>query len=171
MDITASTRITELLAEYPALEKRIIGVVPSFENLHQPALRETVGKLTTLERVAIMGGLDVNEFLNSLRREVGQPALDGDGPGEIELREPPPEWMSGQPVEIVDGTEMLNRGEHPLKHVTAVMQSLGAGQFVLLKTNFVPAPLIDVMEKQGYEVHSTIDARDARRHYTLIGKR
>jgi len=171
MDVTASTRIAELLAEYPALKGKIIEAAPSFEKLQQPVLLGTVGKLTTLEKVAMMGDRDVNEFVNSLRREVGQPELGRDGPDEIELRESAPEWMRGQPADIVDGTEMLERGEHPLKHVNAVMERLGVGQFILLKTNFLPAPLIDAMEKQDYAVHSTTDARDAGRHYTLIGKR
>lgn len=171
MDINASTRLFDLLAEYPNLEEKIVGIAPPFAKLKNPVLRRTVGKLATLEKVAMMGDLDVNQFLNTLRREVGQPEARQETKIEIERREGDPEWVKGQPADIIDGTEMLNRGEHPLNHINEVMRSLGSGQFILLKTNFPPLPLFEAMEKQNYTVHSTTDAQDANQHFTYIGKK
>jgi hypothetical protein len=171
MNINASTRLFDLLAEYPKLEEKIVGIAPPFAKLKTPVLRRTVGKLATLEKVAMMGDLDVNQFLNTLRREVGQPELGSETKIEIEPRDGDPEWIKGQPVEIVDGSEMLNRGVHPLNHINEVMQSLGSGQFILLKTNFRPLPLFEAMEKQNYAVHSVADAQDPGQHYTYIGKK
>ncbi len=170
MNITPSTKLFDLLAEYPALEEKIIGIAPPFKNLKNPVLRRTVGKLATLEKVALIGELDVNEFLNTLRREVGQDEIGAEDKPQISWRKDDPDWIKAKPAEIVDGTEMLSRGMHPLSLINETMQNLKTGQLVLLKTNFKPLPLIEAMEKQNYTVYSKTDEQDSDQHFTFFRK-
>ncbi len=72
MEITAKTKLMDLLNEYPQLEEKIIQAAPAFKNLKNPILRRTVGQLATVEKVAQIGNLDVFTFVNLLRRETGQ---------------------------------------------------------------------------------------------------
>ena len=170
MNITSTTKLFDLLAEYPELEEKIIGIAPPFKNLKNPILRKTVGKLATLEKVALIGNLEVNEFLNTLRREVGQEALGGQTKVEVKWQQGEPDWIKGQPTEIVNGTEMLGRGMHPLGYINELMQKLDKDQFVLLQTNFKPLPLIEAMEKQNYTVFSKSDEQHPDQHFTFIRK-
>jgi len=170
MNITSNTKIADLLAEYPALEEKIIGIAPPFKNLKNPILRKTVGKLATLEKAAQIGNLDVGQFVNMLRKEVGQETTETEVKVNVTWREGEPEWIKGQPVQIIDGTEMLNRGEHPLSKINETMKNLEQNQSVLLKTNFKPIPLIEAMEKQNYNVYSKTDDNHTDQHFTFIRK-
>lgn len=170
MEITAKTKIDELLQAYPKLEEQIINIAPPFKNLKNPVLRRTVGKLANLEKVAQIGGIQVLSLVNILRAAVGQAELVG----EIETRsitaENDPQWINGAPTHIVDGVEMLNQGLHPLNKVNELMQTIPGGAYLVLYTNFKPLPLIEAMEKQKYQVYHKIDTQDAQRHMTFIGK-
>lgn len=170
MNITSTTKIGDLLAEYPALEEKIIRIAPPFKNLKNPVLRKTVGKLATLEKAAQIGHLDVSEFVNMLRKEVGQDKIETEASITINWQEGEPEWIKEQPADIIDGTEMLGRGEHPLSKINEIMKNLEQDQFVLLKTNFKPIPLIEAMEKQNYKVFHKTDNKNTDQNYTFIRK-
>jgi len=170
MEITATTKLFDVLKEYPSLEEKIIGIAPPFKNLKNPVLKRTVGKLATIEKVALIGEQDVNGFVNTLRREVGQPELGAQKETLPTWQKGEPEWIKNQPVETVNGTEMLSSGVHPLAHVNQVMQSLQTGQCILLKTNFKPIPLIEAMEKQNYEVYTKTAEDQPDLYYTFIRK-
>jgi|SaaInlStandDraft_4_1057021.scaffolds.fasta_scaffold05737_2 hypothetical protein len=154
MDITPKTKLLDLLNEFPEIENKIMSLAPPFKNLKNPILRKTVGKLATLEKVATIGGLDVGDFMNEIRNEIGLESVDinNEAP-EITLSAQAPEWAKGEPKHIIDGTAMLDTGEHPLNHMNQLMAELGTGEFVLLKTNFPPLPMHDAMSQQKYLVY------------------
>lgn len=170
MNITTTTKLFDLLAGYPDLEEKIIGIAPPFKNLKNPVLRKTVTKLVTIEKVALIGNQDVNGFLNTLRREVGQEETGGESKMEISWNQGEPEWIKEKPAEIVNGTEMLGRGVHPLAHINEIMKSLDKKQFVRLLTNFKPIPLIEAMETQNFEVFSKTDSKNSDEYFTFIRK-
>ena len=168
MNIQAGTKLFDLLNTYPALEEKIMHIAPPFRNLKNPVLRKTVGKLATLEKVARIGNLEVTDFVNMLRRETGQPEITTNDEPEIFWQPSEPEWINNEPQHVIDGTEMLNRGEHPLKRVNELMRQTDKGRFLLLKTNFKPIPLIDEMEKQKYQVYSKTAEQDEMQHFTFV---
>ena len=168
MDIQAKTKLFDLITSYPRLEDKIMKIAPPFQNLKNPILRKTVGKLATLEKVAKIGNLEVLDLVNTLRREVGQTEISASDSSKIEWTEGEPEWIKAEPQFTVDGTEMLSRGEHPLNKVNALMRQLEPGRFLLLKTNFKPIPLIDEMEKQKYQVYSKISSQNEQDHLTFV---
>ena len=168
MDIQAKTKLFDLINSYPQLEEKIMAIAPPFQNLKNPILRKTVGKLATLEKIARIGNLEVLDLVNTLRREVGQTVISSSDSSKIEWTEGEPEWIKAKPQFTVDGTEMLSRGEHPLKKVNELMSQTEPGRFLLLKTNFKPIPLIDEIEKQKYQVYSKVSGQNEQNHLTFI---
>ncbi len=169
MDIQPGTKLFEVFAEHPEMEKQVMEMAPVYRNLQNPVLRRTVGRLATLEKVAMIGKLEVTTFVNALRKSAGQPPLTGDEQPEAPaLPTSAPDWLKGTPERVIDGTAMLNGGEHPLGLVTQLMQDLPAGKHLLLQTNFPPLPLVEAMEKQGYRVFGIESAPGE--HMTYIGK-
>ena len=89
MEINASTKIDDLLKEYPFLEDFLVRLSPKFKGLKNPIMRKTIGKVATLRKIAGIGGLDLDDFLATLtaeiNRQVGTAATpdastpDGDG--------------------------------------------------------------------------------------------
>lgn len=170
MEITAKTKIADLLAAYPNLEEQIMNIAPPFKNLTNPVLRRTVGKLADLEKAAKIGGVQVLALVNTLRAAVGQVELQGTTETVKVSLENIPAWITGEPAYIVDGVEMLNEGVHPLNKINELMQSIPAGTYLVLYTNFKPLPLIEAMEKQDYLVYHKTETKDEQKHFTFIGK-
>lgn len=171
MDIQAHTKLFDLLASYPELEEKIVEIAPPFKNLRNPVLRKTVARLATLEKVAQIGNLEVGVFINALRRKAGQPELSQNVKPDPEWQPGDPDWIREEPVQIVDGTEMLNRGEHPLNRINALIREVDPGKIILLKTNFKPVPLIDEMNKQHHEVFSKNLTDRPDQHLTFIRRK
>jgi len=70
--ITPKTKVYDLLAAYPELEKLLIDTIPTFSKLRNPVLRNTVAKITTLQQAAPIGNIKTEELINLLRKAVGQ---------------------------------------------------------------------------------------------------
>ena len=70
MGITANTKIDDLLKEYPFLEDFLVTLSPKFKSLKNPMLRKTIGKVATLGKVANIGGLELDDFLVALTKEI-----------------------------------------------------------------------------------------------------
>lgn len=170
MEIKANSKLFEVFKAYPQLEKIVMSIAPPFQNLKNPILRKTVGKLATIEKIARIGNIEVTELLNRLRTEVGQSEIETLAETTLQLKEGEPDWITAEPAKIIDGTEMLGRGEHPLQKVNQHMHTLNKGEFLLLKTNFKPLPMIDEMTKQNYEVYSTTAKGQPDQHLTFIRK-
>ena len=170
MEITSQSKLFDVLEAYPELEAQIINIAPPFQNLKNPVLRRTVGKIATLEKVAQVGGMDAGKLVNTLRRAVGQAEIAGEATASFKVEIPrvenDPEWMAGEPQFTVNGSELLQRGEVPLGRVNELLGKLEAGSYILLVTNFEPSPIIEAMQKQNRTVFHKITGGE--QHLTFI---
>ncbi|MCS6994316.1 MAG: DUF1858 domain-containing protein [Anaerolineales bacterium] len=172
MEITPQTKLFDLLEAYPFLETQIVNLAPPFENLKNPVLRRTVGRLATLEKVAQVGGLNSTQLVNTLRRAVGQEELHTEtalSPSfQFVRNDDDPDWTNGEPQFVLDAVELLRRGEVPLAKVNELLNQIEPGRFMLLVTNFEPTPMFDALRKQQRRVFHKTDALDPTRHLTFI---
>ncbi len=72
MDLTSATKINDLLARYPFLKDFLIGMNPEFKMLDNPFVRKTVGRIATLGRAAMIGGMDVKEIMDGIAAEIAK---------------------------------------------------------------------------------------------------
>ena len=70
MDLSAKTKIDDLLKEYPFLLDFFVNRSPKFSHLKNPIMRKTIGKVATLNQVASVGKIDLDELLVDIAREV-----------------------------------------------------------------------------------------------------
>ncbi|UCD79398.1 MAG: DUF438 domain-containing protein [Desulfobacterales bacterium] len=70
MQLSAKTKIDDLLKQYPFLLDYLITLSSKFENLKNPLMRKTIGKVATLEKAAMIGGLKVENLIAALRTEI-----------------------------------------------------------------------------------------------------
>jgi DUF438 domain-containing protein len=66
MDLNPKRKIDDLLKEYPFLLDFLVSLSPKFENLKNPLIRKTMGKVATLKQAADIGGLDVDGLVSQL---------------------------------------------------------------------------------------------------------
>ena len=156
MEITPQTKINDLLNTYPELELFLMNLNPKYKKLKNPILRKTVAKIATLTQVAKIGGYDVRELVNLLRAEVGQEPIEGTDNKTTDTNEQraTPKWIHNPPAQQLDATTLLAAQKNPMIEVTSFLKQLKPGEHLLLTSDFLPAPLIDAFEKQGYEVYS-----------------
>jgi len=165
--ITPATRVGDLLDAYPELEEVLVGLAPAFAKLRNPVLRRTVARVATLEQAARIGGLSPRDLVRQLRRAAGQDdaPLAGGASGPIPAAEDAPGWVDEANVATsIDADALLDRGEHPLGAVRAALPRLPPGGLLRLDSSFVPAPLLDALRSEGYDV-CTVSAGGWHRTY------
>ncbi len=152
LDITPDTKVSRLLEVYPELEETLIALAPAFAKLRNPVLRRTVARVTSLQQAARVGGVSLGTMINKLREAAGmEPMSVGSTAGVTGTREKP-EWVKSYRVAAtIDAREMLERGEHPVSEVMSALKKLDGNSMFKLISPFVPAPLIDLAQQQGYD--------------------
>ena len=150
MLITPKTKVGELLEAHPELEHVLMEMSPAFAKLKNPVLRRTVGRVATLQQVAVVGGLSVNEVINCLRKAAGQAetGLSGAGKADDESR---PAWLdTGQIKETFDANGIINSGESPMREIMLRANALQPGEILELHTPFIPAPIIEILKSRQF---------------------
>jgi hypothetical protein len=153
--ITPQTLVDELLKRYPELEDTLIEIAPIFVKLKNPLLRRTIAKITTLRQASVVGNVPLNDLINKLRQAAGEEEYLSEPAEKETSSEPFPEWIKNKDNCIVyDAREDLEKGVHPLAKVMRDLADLDTGKFYLLKTSFIPAPLITKVKEKGYEAYT-----------------
>jgi hypothetical protein len=150
--ITPKTKISDLLDAYPQLEVVLIALAPQFTKLRNPLLRKTIAKVTTLNQAAIVGGLKVEDLVNTLRKETGQSELSDFAPTQNAYNTKKPAWYNSRKVvETIDVRDMLHEGEQPVHIVLSAVKMLNKKEILKIIAPFLPAPLLDKAIGLGYK--------------------
>ncbi|PKP08050.1 MAG: hypothetical protein CVU09_17530 [Bacteroidetes bacterium HGW-Bacteroidetes-4] len=151
MIITPKSKIFELLEAYPELEDVLIAAAPQFKKLQNPVLRKTVAKITNLSQAATIGGINVEELVNTLRAKVGQ-NLESFNQESSTYNTIQPDWFREEGItQVIDIREMLDAGDQPVHEVMAALKKTGSEAILQLIAPFLPAPLIDKSLSLGHE--------------------
>ncbi len=70
MDLNPKTKVNDLLNQYPFLKDFLVKLNPEFKMLDNPVMRKTVGRLASLGKVAMIGGMDVKKLLNDIAGKI-----------------------------------------------------------------------------------------------------
>ncbi len=140
--ITPKTKILELIETYPQLEEILISYIPAFNKLKNPILRKTVAKIATLQQVAAIGNVNVEDLINLLRKHVGQDLISVEKDSNYVTVKP--DWFDeSKIVKEFDVRELLKAGEHPINQVISDLNQLKENEILKVIAPFLPAPMID----------------------------
>jgi hypothetical protein len=152
--ISPKTKIGELLDNFPDLESVLMEMSPAFEKLKNPILRKTVARVATLQQVAAVGGLNVDDIVNRLREEVSQGAGEEDSVETRYISEFPPEWFDTKKItSTLNATPIINSGGSPMSKILHQTNILKPGEIFEIRTPFIPAPIIDMLKAKGFNVY------------------
>jgi len=161
--ITENDTIFEIVTKYPVVKERLLSISKKFERLNNPVLFNTVARVTTVKKAALVAGIYLNEFLYQLNDAIGlgKEFLESKK-REIftkkeafikpdTLKEVEPEWFKkAESFEVVDVREI---GE-PFFEVTKIAEKKKSGEGFCIIQNFKPLPLIRYLETLGFESYS-----------------
>jgi len=155
--ISPKTKVFELLNEYPQVEEALISLVPAFSKLKNPVLRKTIARVTSLQQAAIVGGIDIGIIINKMREIIGDDLVNNNFIETKSVSEKP-EWFDENKIIIkLDAKPLLARGEHPVELVNNECKKLKSDEIFMLQTDFLPAPLIDMMTNKGFKVWNKME--------------
>jgi DUF438 domain-containing protein len=70
MELSPKTKVNDVLARYPFLKDFLISLNPEFKMLDNPFMRKTIGRIASLGKAAMIGGMDVKKLLDDIAAEV-----------------------------------------------------------------------------------------------------
>ncbi len=153
--ITPKTKIGVLLESYPGLESVLISMSPAFAKLKNPVLRKTVARVASIQQIAAVGGLNADEIVNRLRKEVGQTTGEEESSESENLSADIPAWFDEMKIVIrFDASPVINSGGSPMIDILNRTKEMNPGEIFELMTPFVPAPIIDMLKSKGFKVYT-----------------
>jgi len=166
--ISPKTRVLQLIETYPQLEDVLINYVPAFKKLKNPILRKTVAKIATLQQVATIGNVKIEDLINLLRKEVGQDSIILADVGSYNIKQP--DWHKmDKIVKSLDIREMLNAGEQPVNQVISDLNRLNPDEIYEVIAPFIPAPLID--KASSLNIDHWINQKDTELFYVYFKRK
>ncbi len=170
--ITPDTKVAALLERYPVLEETLINTVPAFSALRNPFLRKTVARVTSLQQAAKVGGVDVVDLVNSLRKVVGQETLGNifyDEELAIPFSSSELDAWKMRVTKSLDVRPLLEQGIHPKDMIREAAESLSGQECLEFVTGFIPTPLIELLQQQGFAVKVFVASPAEVRTYVVRG--
>lgn len=70
MTLSAETKVLKLIEDYPFLNEFLMKLNPHFEALRNPLMRNTVGRIATLQMASAMGGVPLDKLIAELNAEI-----------------------------------------------------------------------------------------------------
>jgi DUF438 domain-containing protein len=120
MKLSPDTRVNDLLNEYPFIKEFLIELDPHFKALDNLVLRKTLGRVATLSKVAMVGGVELNKLVAEIA-------------GEIKKK-------TGQDIEIEDiqKPERITDPEQRIEALKKIIEDLHKGEDIKkLKQRFL----------------------------------
>jgi hypothetical protein len=156
--ISPKTKVGDLLDAYPGLEPVLMAMSPSFEKLKNPVLRKTVAKVATLQQVSVVGGLNIEEMIRSLRSAAGQSYDEQPAESSGYVSGESPGWLDRSKITArFDATPVINSGGSPMQEILRQAAALQTGEILELQTPFTPAPIIDMLRSKSFRTHTIVD--------------
>ena len=157
MIINANTKIAAILKQRPEALEAIIGINLKFEKLRNPILRKLMAGRTSLAMASKMGGCTVADLLAKLG-PIGFEIDDDTLPANKEKKQVPDFLTTLNKLEIIDldVRPIIVSGGDPLSLIIEKVKTLHPGQVLKIINSFEPAPLMMLLEKQGFESYANV---------------
>ncbi|MES2395524.1 MAG: DUF2249 domain-containing protein [Bacteroidota bacterium] len=158
MNISATTKISELIKANPASIDAIITINKHFEKLRNPILRKILASRVTIADAAKIGGCTVNDFFSkliplgfSLAPDtvpiINSPITDRQRPAFMQK-------INSGNIITLDVRADLASGKDPFQGIMDTLPSLSQDNFLLIINTFEPLPLINVLKRKGFEYYT-----------------
>lgn len=153
--INANTKIAHLIKAHPDAMETIIGISKKFDKLRNPLLRKLLAGRTSIAMASNIAGCKVTDFFDALKPLGFE--IDTDAKPVPNKKEELPAFitqLSKNQIIDFDVRDLLEAGKDPLTLIINKTKALETGQALKIINTFEPAPLIIMLEKQGFEVYA-----------------
>lgn len=155
MLINQNTRIADLIKHDKRSIDAIASLAKPLEKLKNPILRKIMASRVTVAEAAKMGGCGLDDFACALQ-PLGFEFL-AVTPKVTPFEEMKPSWLlalTPKTIDTFDVRELLASGEDPLKQIIYRFKEVKAGHALCIINNFIPTPLVRLLEKDGVKSYT-----------------
>ena len=162
--ITASERVSDVLARDESLVDVFVRHAPHFSKLRNRAMRRIMARLVTVEQAARTANVPVAELLRDLNETIGIRAASADAARATEHVSSADRADATHPASRreaeVDVRDDLRAGREPFSKIMTAVGRLQDDEVLHLRAIFEPAPLFAVLAARGFEHESVSHAPD-----------
>jgi DUF438 domain-containing protein len=108
MELSPKTKVNDMLKRYPFLKDFLISLNPEFKMLDNPIMRKTVGRVASLGKAALIGGIDAKKLLDDIATEI--------------------EKKTGESIKINYSEERIDDQEERIETLKSVIKGLHEGK-------------------------------------------
>lgn len=154
--INAHTKIAAILKQHPGALDAIISISPRFQKLRNPVVRRLMAGRATIGMASKIGGCTVNDFYKKLQ-PLGFELNELVNTNVSASKKMMPDFMQNiRQMKVIDFDvrSILDGGIDPLQQILAKIKSLQPGQVLKIINSFEPAPLMVLLQKQGFDSYA-----------------
>jgi DUF438 domain-containing protein len=168
MELSPKTKVNDLLARYPFLKDFLISLNPEFKMLDNPFLRKTVGKLASLGKAAMIGGMDVKKLLDDIAAEIKKKTNEAVsvsyGEAGVDEQEVRLETMKGIIKELHEGKD----AESQKKKFEELIKDVAPWEIAQMEQRLIAEGMPETEIKSLCDVHVKV-FQEALEHKTVPG--
>ncbi len=155
MNISANTKISELIKANPASIDAVISINKHFEKLRNPVFRKLLASRVTISDAAKIGGCSADDFFKRL-----SPLGFTVTPDTIQIKnnimniKERPAFMQNinkDKITTLDVRAGLASGTDPFQIIMDTLSAMPHDNFLLIINTFEPVPLINILKRKGFE--------------------
>jgi len=168
MDLSAKTKVNDLLIRYPFLKDFLVSLNLEFKMLDNAFMRKTVGRIASLGKVAMIGGMDVKKLLDDIaakiKKETGEAvaiSYGEDGPDEQELK-------IDKMKEIIKELHAGKDAESQKKKFEELIKDVAPWEIAQMEQKLIAEGMPETEIKSLCEVHVQV-FKEALEHQTVPG--
>ncbi|HUI46505.1 MAG TPA: DUF438 domain-containing protein [Nitrospirota bacterium] len=168
MDLSAKTKVNDLLIRYPFLKDFLISLNPEFKMLDNAFMRKTVGRIASLGKVAMIGGMDVKKLLDEIaaeiKKETGEAVAVSYGEGGPDEQE----FKIDKMKEIIKELHAGKDAESQKKKFEELIKDVAPWEIAQMEQKLIAEGMPETEIKSLCEVHVQV-FKEALEHKTVPG--
>ncbi len=158
MTINGDTKIAAILKHEPRALETIISINPKFEKLRNPLLRKLMAGRTSILMASKISGNPPEDFYNKLK-PLGFDIVAAISQQPNQARPKLPAFLTAARQEQIrefDARPIINADEDPLPAIIKKVKEIKQGEILKIINSFEPTPLMQLLEKQGFESYADV---------------
>jgi len=168
MDLSPKTKVNDLLNQFPFLKDFLIKLNPEFKMLDNPIMRKTVGRLASLGKVAMIGGMDVKKLLDDIagkiKKETNAAVSISYNEEDVDEQEVRLETLKGIIKELHEGKD----AESQKKKFEELIKDVAPWEIAQMEQRLIAEGMPETEIKSLCDVHVQV-FKEALEHKTVHG--
>ncbi|MCF6243298.1 MAG: DUF2249 domain-containing protein, partial [Bacteroidales bacterium] len=152
MQISANTKISEILKAHKKAIDVIADINPHFKKLRNPVLRKILASRVDIETAAKIGGVDPQVFFDKLKLIGFKPVnnTNTDNKQDNNIKNKNMVDINSDKITVLDVRDDLAKGIDPFNQIMETVKNFKEGDILKIVNTFEPSPIINVLKQKGF---------------------